>query len=82
VNNRGAGEIVPVDTAARDQHPRHIRDQRHQHLSGQPEIDPVRIPIGADGARRTAMSPSDKRLVFQYTTPSSSLQKKLGVNDP
>jgi len=26
------------------------------------------------------MSYPDKRLVFQYTTSSSSLQKKLGVN--
>ena len=45
-------ELIPVDTATlRDQRARHFRDRRHQHLSGQAQADPVRLPRGrADGA--------------------------------
>ena len=65
----------------RDQRAGHLRHRRHQHLSRQAEADPVRLPRGgADGAEAHRYVYPDKRLVFQYTTSSSSLQKKLGVN--
>ena len=42
------------DRRVRDQHSRHLRDRRHQHLSRQAEADPVRLPRrrpdGAEGA--------------------------------
>ncbi len=47
---------------------------------GQAEADPVRLPRGgADGAGRQAHVSPGERIVFQYTTSSTSLQKKLGV---
>lgn len=44
--------LVPVDTAAfEDQRFRHLRDRRHQHLSGQAEAHSLRLPRGrVDGA--------------------------------
>ena len=75
--------LIPVDTAKFETiDAGHLRHRRHQHLSGQAEADPVGLPRGgADGAgRRTAYRLARARsCVFQYTTSSSSLQKKLGV---
>ena len=49
-----------------------------QHLSGQAQADPFRLPaLMAQKAHRYVYP--EKKLVFQYTTSSTSLQKKLGV---
>ncbi len=59
---------------------RHLRDRRHQCLSGQAEADPLGLPrSGADGAGGQASCRPGERVVFQYTTSSTKLQKKLGV---
>ena len=58
----------------------HFRDRRHQLVSGQAQAHPVGLPRGALMAQKAHRYVyPDKRLVFQYTTSSTSLQKKLGV---
>ena len=74
-------ELIPVDTGdVRDQHARHLRDRRHQHLSGKLKLILSgfhEVALMAQKAHRYVYP--DKKLVFQYTTSSTSLQKKLGV---
>ena len=74
-------ELIPVDTAAFEtEHSRPLRGRRHQHLSRQAQADPLRLPRGrADGAEGARYVYPEKKLVFQYTTSSTSLQNMLGV---
>ena len=71
---RGRHRRVRVERA------RHVRDRRHQLVSRQAQAHTVRLPRRrADGAEGLRYVYPGKRLVFQYTTSSTSLQKKLGV---
>ena len=65
----------------RNQRARHLRRWRHQLLPGQTQADPVGFPRGGpDGAGGYKTRLSGQEAAFQYTTSSSSLQRKLGVS--
>jgi hypothetical protein len=75
-------DLIPVDTAAFETNVPGIFDWRHRPLSGQAQAHPVRLPRGrADGQKAYHYIFPDKRLLFRYTTSSTSLQKKLGAVD-
>ena len=72
--------LIPSTPRSSRPRARHLRRRRHQLVSRQAEADPVGLPRGrADGPEAHRYVYPDKRLLFQYTTSSSSLQKKLGV---
>ena len=72
--------LIPVDTATFETSARHLRHRRHQLVSGQAQADPVGFHEGALMAQKAYRYVfPDKKLIFQYTTSSTSLQKKLGV---
>ena len=75
--------LVPVDTEKFETlDARRLRRRRHQHLSGQAEAHPLAASTRRRWRRRrrTITSFPDKKLVFQYTTSSTNLQRKLGVS--
>jgi thioredoxin reductase (NADPH) len=58
---------------------RHLRHRRHQHLSGKLKLILSGFHEGALAAQKVHRYVyPEKRLTFQYTTSSTSLQKKLG----
>ena len=65
----------------RDQHARHLRHWRHQLVPGKLKLILSgfhEVALMSQAAHRIVYP--GKKLLFQYTTSSSSLQKKLGVS--
>jgi thioredoxin reductase (NADPH) len=72
--DQGRHREIPVE------HPRRVRDRRHQHLSWQEKADPVGLPRSGAGAFAVQhhLYPAKKQFL-QYTTTSPAMQKRLGV---
>ena len=68
-------EQIVVDTGVREQHPRHLRRGRHQHLPGKKKL--IR-PASTGGAGRLGARHIFQAHPLQYTTTSPKLHKVLG----